>query len=111
MEKRCKAEGLSLRAAAIKTGLSHATIQGVINGSAASAETIKKLASGFGGDGHQRIALEDKLLILAGYKTRPGKDEPNELVALLLDKLSGFTDPQLRAVRHFVDFISEIGGK
>lgn len=72
LEKRCKRERLSLRQAAAKTGLSHATLADIIKGSHPSPETIKKLARGFGGDGNRMLALEDRLLVLAGYK----REEP-----------------------------------
>jgi len=39
LRERCKAEGLSLRQAAALTGLSHATIDDIIKGGGASAET------------------------------------------------------------------------
>ena len=47
VEETCKQERLSLRQAASKTGLSHATIDDIIKGGGASAETIRKLAQGF----------------------------------------------------------------
>ncbi len=113
LEERCQEESLSLRQAAEKIGLSHSTIADIIKGVQPSAESIKKLAEAFSGDGgSHRLVLEDKLLVLAGYRTpRPEGDEPSELVAQLLDKLSHFSDPQLKIVRHFVNFISEMEGK
>lgn len=112
LEERCQEERLSLRQAAEKTGLSHSTIADIIKGVQPSAESIKKLAEAFSGDGSHRLVLEDKLLVLAGYRTpRSEGDEPSELVAQLLDKLSHFSDPQLKIVRHFVNFISEMEGK
>ena len=112
LEERCQEERLSLRQAAEKTGLSHSTIADIIKGVQPSAESIKKLAEAFSGDGSHRLVLEDKLLVLAGYRTpRSEGDEPSELVAQLLDKLSHFSDPQLKIVRHFVNFVSEMEGK
>ena len=110
--ERCQEEKLSLRQAAEKTGLSHSTIADIIKGVQPSAESIKKLAEAFSGDGSHRLVLEDKLLVLAGYRTpRSEGDEPSELVAQLTDKLSRLSDPQLKMVRHFVNFISEMEGK
>ncbi len=51
LKARCQKEGLSLRQAASKTGLSHATIADIMSGAQASPQTIKKLATAFGGDG------------------------------------------------------------
>ena len=71
LEEKCKAEHLSLRQAATKTGVSRQTIAGLINGTSPSIETIKKLARSFSGDGTLRLALEDHLFALAGYRERP----------------------------------------
>lgn len=113
LEERCQKERLSLRQASTKTGLSHATIADVIKGNQPSPETIKRLARAFGGDGHQqRLTLEDKLLVLANYRTpRPAGEEPNEMLAQLMDKLSEFGEPELKVMGHFADFISKVGGK
>lgn len=112
LAERCQLEGLSLRQAAEKTGLSHATIADITKGGQPSAETIKKLAGAFGGDGHRKLAVEDKLLILAGYRTpRPEGEEVSELLAQLLDKLSHFSEPKLEVVGHFIDFISRMEKK
>jgi len=107
--ERCQKEGLSLRQAAAKTGLSHATIDDIRKGSRASAETIGKLAQAFGGDGREMLALEDKLLILSGYRSeRPEGEDLSEPVARLLDRLSQFSKPQLRIMEHFAEFLAEI---
>lgn len=45
LAERCQRNGLSLQKAAAKAGLSHATIQAIINGSSASGQTIRKLAA------------------------------------------------------------------
>jgi len=110
LEERCKQEHLSLRQAATKTGLSHSTIDDVIKGGHPSAETIRKLAQGFGRDGiNQRVALEDRLLVLAGYRTeRPEGKEPSEALSRLMDKLKQLNEPQVRMVTRFVDFLIEI---
>lgn len=107
LEQACREEGLSLRQAAAKTALSHSTIADIIKGVRASAETVKKLARGFGGDGHERLALEDHLLMLAGHRTpRPNGDEPSQALSQLLDKMVHFSDHQLKVMVHFADFIS-----
>lgn len=110
LEDRCRKEGLSLRQAAAKTGLSHATIGDIINGSHASPETIRKLAHAFSGSGdHQRLALEDELLVLAGYRSErlEGQDLSQPL-AQLIDIMSKFSRPQLKIMAHFAEFIAEI---
>ncbi len=112
LEEKCQSEGLSLRQAAAKTGLSHATIREIINGGSASPESIRKLARAFGGDGRHGLALEDKLLILAGCRTpRPEGEELSEPLARLIDKLSQFKETQLKIVGHFVDFLGEMESK
>lgn len=110
LEKKCQGEGLSLRQAAARTGLSHATIAEIKNGTRATGETIRKLARGFGGDGHQGRALEDELLVLAGYRTER-EGEIREPVARLLDKISQFSESQLRIMDSFADFVSEMEAK
>ena len=111
LKEVCRREKLSLRQAADKTGLSHATIRDIMNGNSASSETIKKLAATFSENGtHHRLALEDHLLILAGHRTpRPEGKEISQPMAQLMDKLSEFSEPQLRLIAHFADFISETG--
>lgn len=107
---RCEKERLSLRQTATKTGLSHATIADIINGAQASPQTIRKLAMAFGGNGRQGQVLEDKLLTLCGYRSQR-LGELSESLAELLDKLSQFSEPQLRLISHFADFISEMETK
>jgi len=106
----CNKEGLSLRQAGAKTGLSHSTIADIMKGVQVSAETIRKLATGFAENGqHERLALEDTLLILAGYRTpRPEGEEPSQALGQLIDKLAQFDDRQLKLVRHFADYISNL---
>ncbi|MBA7670379.1 hypothetical protein ES703_78525 [subsurface metagenome] len=107
--ERCQKEGLSLRQAAAKTGLSHATIDDIRKGGGASAETIRKLAQAFGGDGREMLALEDKLLVLSGYRSeRPEGEDLSEPMARLLDRLSGFSEPQLKLMERFAEFIAGI---
>ena len=109
LQERCQKEGLSLRQAAARTGLSHTTIDDIIKGGGASAETIRKLAQGFGGDGRGMLALEDKLLILSGHRSeRPEGEDLSEPVARLLDRLSQFSKPQFRIMERFAEFLAEI---
>lgn len=83
LEERCRVEHLSNRQAGVKTGLSHATIADIRNGSQPSPKTIMKLAQGFGGDGN--LALEDYLSILAGYRSKQPEDqEPTYLKVIPL---------------------------
>jgi len=113
LEESCRKQGLSLRQAANKTGLSHATIADIKKGNHPSPETLRKLAGAFSGDGeHERRALEDKLLTIAGYRSKPLEEEEiTEPMARLLDKLGQFSEPQLKIISHFADFISEMGAK
>ena len=110
LEERCRKERLSLRKAAAKTGLSNNTIADIMKGTHASAETIGKLAHGFGGEGaNQRLALEDELLVLAGYRTkRPEGEELSEALAQVMDKARQFDERQLKIMLRFADFISEM---
>lgn len=107
LQGKCEDERLSLRQVANKTGVSHQTIAGLINGKKALPQTIKKLAEAFGGDHHQRIALEDKLLCLADYRTERPEEELSEPLARLLDKLGQFNRSELMIMEHFADFISK----
>ena len=109
LREKCTEEGLSLRQAAAKTGLSHGTIDDIIKGGGASAETIRKLAQGFSGSGdHQRLALEDELLVLAGYRTRrPEGQEPGQPLARLMDIIGEFSESQLKIMSRFAEFIAE----
>ena len=108
LRTRCQEEGLSLRQAAKRTGLSHATIADIGNGGKPSPESLLRLAKAFGGDGNLKMAIEEKLLTLAGYRTpRPG-GEANELVAQLLDKLTGLSPSKMEMVGHFIDFVNAL---
>ena len=113
LEERCKKEHLSLRQAGARTGLSHATISDIKKGGHPSATTIVKLAKAFSGNGtNARLALEDKLLTLAGCRTeRPLSPELNESVARLMDKVGGFSEPRLKMMARFADFLMEIEGE
>ena len=110
--EKCQEEKLSLRQAAVRTGLSHATIFDIIKGGSPSAESIRKLAKAFSGDGYQHhLALEDKLLILSGYRSQRPREAMSEPLARLLDKLMRFGEPELRVMESFADFLSEKGGQ
>ena len=110
LEERCREESLSLRKASAKTSLSHATIADIIKGVHPSPETIKKLAVAFSTSGNNhKLALEDKLLILAGYRSeRPKEKELTEPMARLLDRLSEFNEPQLKVMARFAEFLTEM---
>ena len=111
LKAKCAEEGISLRQVATKVGVSHQTIAGVMNGKEALPQTIKKLARAFGGDHHQLIALEDKLLVLVGYRSeRPG-EAPSEAFGWLMDKVQKFDEPRLKIMGQFADFVSEIDGE
>jgi len=68
LKAKCRTEGWSTYQAASKTGLSHTTISKI--GGHVSADTVIKLAQAFEGDGNERLALEDAMLVLAGHRTR-----------------------------------------
>jgi len=109
LREKCQAEDLSMRQAAVKTGLSHATIADIIKGTLPSPETIKKLAQAFGENSGERLALEDYLLTLACYRTPRSKGElPNPLLSRLIDRLSQCSEPQLEIVIRFIDFLDKI---
>ncbi len=108
LKERCKKEGLSLREAARKAGLSHATIAGIVRGRRASPKTIRQLAAVFAPYGiNQRLALEDHLLILAGCRT-PREGERTEAWGQLLDTLLLLNERQIEWVERFAHFLSEI---
>jgi len=113
LKERCQREGMSLRQASIKTGLSHTCIADLISGVRPSPESIRKLALAFSGSGdHQRQALEDELLVLAGYRTRrPEGRELNEPLAQLLDAASGLTERQTRLLIYLAEFLAELETK
>lgn len=109
MGERCKNEGLSYRKVAAMAGISHATVADIIKGARPSATTIMKLATAFGGNGHQRMALEDILLGLCGYKSM-NSAFISEPLGRLLDKVKHFDESQIEVIEHFVDFVAKVGG-
>jgi transcriptional regulator with XRE-family HTH domain len=109
LRETCRAEGLSLREAAAKAGLSHSTIADIVKGSSPTPETIKRLAHTFGGNGRQKLALEDSLLILAGHRTeRPNGEDLRRSLAKLVDTVSGFSDAKIDMVTRFAEFVAEL---
>jgi len=110
LKAKCEEEGLSLRQMATKIGVSHQTIVGLLNGKKALPPTIKKLTKAFGGSGiNQKLALEDHLLVLAGYRTqRPEGKERSEAFCRLVDKLERFNEPQVKLMEHFADYFIDV---
>lgn len=104
----CGRERLSLRQAGVRTGLSHATIRDIINGSQTTPETIKKLAAAFGNGENQKLALEDKLLVLAGYRSRRSDGDLSEPMARFLDQVQLLSEPELKMLTRFVDFLRDL---
>ncbi len=107
--QRCLEEGLSLRKAATRAGLSHATIAEIKNGGRPAASTIKKLAAAFSNDGpNQRVVLEDYLLTLCGYRSALPEIKLSEPLAKLVDKLSHYNEAQLQLMDQFASYIAKI---
>jgi len=107
LEQQCQAKGLSCRQMAAETGVSHATIAAIKNGARPSAATIVKLADGLCKEGqHQRQALKDRLLSLGGYRDELVEDDLSEPLSRLMDRLTGFSNAQLKIMGRFADFIS-----
>ena len=111
LQERCQSEHLSLRKAAAETGLSHAAIAAIRKGARPSAVTIKKLVAAFSDGKNQRLALEDKLLVLAGYRTERPREKLSEPLAQLIDKVREFDEAQIKVMGHFADFLAETEGK
>lgn len=110
LEERCRAERLSNRQAGIKAGLSYTAIANIRKGDRPSPGTVIKLAQAFGGSGsNQRLALEDYLLVLAGYRTPRPHEEFSEPLAQLMDRVEKFSVPQLEMMVSFAEFLVEIG--
>lgn len=106
LKERCQKEHLSLRQAGEKADLSHSTVHNIIKGGHASAATVARLAHAFSGDHHERAALEDELLILAGYRTE--QEHISQPLAELLDIVSGFSRSQLKVVGAFATYLAEV---
>lgn len=108
LKRTCQREGLSLRQAAARTGLSHSTISGIISGTKAEPETIRRLAHAFGEDHHERLALQDSMLVLAGYRTERIAEELSQPMARLMDLMKQFNEPQLELMAHFAQFLGQL---
>jgi len=105
-------EKLSLREAAEMAGVSHSTIAGLLKGVSPTPETIKKLAKAFSNDGEKSwMAMEDELLVMAGYRTkRDDEGEMSTSLARLMDEVAGFSEPQLRLMAEFAKFLKSNEG-
>lgn len=107
LKETCKREGLSLRQAGAKAGLSHGTIEGIIKGSSPAPETIKRLARAFGGNSQQALALEDSLLILAGYRTERSGDMSQPL-GRIIDLIADFDEVKLKLMADFAEYLTRM---
>lgn len=107
LQETCHREGLSLRQAGAKAGLSHGTIEGVIGGCSPSPHTITKLARAFGGNGQQGLALEDSLLILAGHRTERPSDM-SQALGRLIDMVANFDEAKLKLIADFTEYLTRM---
>jgi len=107
LHDKCQEERLSLRRAAAKTGLTHTTIENIIKGASPSAQAIRKLAQAFSRGENERLALEDHLLTLAGYRT-PRVNEISLPMARLLDLVAPFSEKQIKLMSDFADFLMDV---
>lgn len=109
LRERRQKEGLSLRKAAARVGLSHGTIADIEKGVTPSRATIRKVAQGFSRDENERLALEDNLLTLAGYRT-PRSDGKDLSPALgrLLDVMADFDEGDLNIMTEFAQWLSAV---
>ena len=111
LKKVCKKEGLSLRQAGDKAGLSHATIQCIIKGGNPSSITVRKLARGFcPGGKNELMVLEEELLVLTGHKIR-NKTSMSQPLGRLLDSVKGFSEAELKIVSRFADFVAQLSSE
>ena len=100
---------MSIRKLAGRAGLNYVTVAEIRNGSRPSPETIKKLAATFSNNGaNQKVALEDYLLSICGYRSEPTDGELSESQARLLDKVSHFNQTQFRLVEEFADYVAKV---
>lgn len=108
LEAQCRQQRLSLRQAGAKAGLCHTTIQAIMKGGRPSPQTVTKLARAFGGNGeNERAVLEDELLFLAGWRTKP-QPEVAQPLAQLMDIAKDFSEPQLRVLSAFATYLAEV---
>ena len=106
LEGKCREERLSLREAGERASLSHSTIRTIIRGGHASAKTVTQLADAFTSNHHNKRALEDELLTLAGYRTK--KEHLSQPLAELLDIVNHFSEAQLKVVSAFATYLTEV---
>ena len=109
LKERCKKDRLSLRQAAVKASLSHATISDIINGGRPSAATIVKLAEAFGNGGNQKAELKDLLLSLSGYRGESNNEEMSEPKSRVIAKINNLNPEQLELIEHLAGFVTEAG--
>ena len=106
LEKTCKDRRLSLRQAEKLIGISHSTVNFIIRGHPVQFRTVQKLAKAFSDGDCHRKALEDKLMVMAGYRHKP--IEVSVAVGQLLDSVEGFSDDEFKILARFADYIVEI---
>lgn len=109
LKVKCEEERLSLRQVAKKAGINHGTIANLANGKRVLPQTIKLLAHTFGGNGHHRIALEEKLMYLAGYRIQ--EPEINPPLAELLDIAETLSESELKLLNDFAIYIKNMNYK
>lgn len=102
IEDKCKNDHPSLREIAHKVGVSHQTIAGLKAGKRPLPETIEKLARAFGGK--RWLALQNYLLVLAGYKAEDSS-QPD-----LLEKASLLSPQHQRILEVLVEEFTKIEG-
>ena len=108
LKERCERERLSSRDAGIKCGLSHVTIAEILNGQGVRADTIKKLVQGFATSEAEKLALEDKLLILAGFRSERSESVLTEAQATLIETVKLASKAEVEVILSFVDFLKAI---
>ena len=112
LKKVCKKEGLSLRQAGDKAGLSHATIQCIIKGGNPSSITVRKLARGFcPGGKNELMVIEEELLVITGHKTRSTNGSMSQPLGRLLDSVKGFSEAELKIVSRFAEFVAQLSSE
>jgi len=109
LKERCKKDRLSLRQAAVKASLSHATISDIMKGGRPSAATIVKLAESFGDNGQQQAELKDLLLSLSGYRGDQNNGKTSEVMARVINKLSHLKTDQLELIEQLAGFVTKAG--
>ncbi|MBA7581120.1 hypothetical protein ES708_23020 [subsurface metagenome] len=107
LRKACKGKNLSLRQAGKMIGISHTTIALILHDRPVHPLTIRKLAKTFSNGKYHRAALEDELLTLAGYRSKP-PPEVNETIARLIDGVRDFSPEEIKMLTRFADYLREI---